>query len=162
MQQIALKQELAEKVSTITIEESQEQINGLPAGEYYFYNGKVIPKQFGWYLALIFLMEKGFKLKCHYRFGLRQEVRDGPELFDYDPELKGFAPITPVKIEIFYDVKIEKHDAMSKYIGPKIETKEIPVVEIVDAQRLADPNPFETLELVELYLNLKLKQLKGD
>jgi len=153
-----LVQEFGRKVSTVKIEPNNEM--KLPAGEYYIYKGKLIPKQFGWFLALLFLMEKGFKIVSHYKFGFREEVREGLEMFDYDPEMKGFAPIVPYKVEIYYTVKIKKPKPMSKYTGKyNIVKKEIKVVELVDSDKLADPNPFETLQLVELYLETKLRRI---
>jgi len=114
---------------------------------YYNYKGKLIPKQFGWYLVLLMLVENGYKVVLHY-IGNRTETL--PKLFDYDPEFKGFAPVMPRKIEIYKEIKKEIRDELSDLFGPKYETKTIKVAEILNFNQLLDPDPNESFEMIDL------------
>ncbi len=140
MQQLQMKQ---------IKQEFHNNVNVVGIGEkvYYSYKGKLIPKQFGWYLVLLMLVENGYKVVLHY-IGNRTETL--PKLFDYDPELKGFAPIMPRKIEIFKEIKKEIRDELSDLFGPKYETDTIKVAEIINFNQLLDPNPNESFEMIDL------------
>ena len=140
MQQVQLKQ---------LKQEFHDNVRLIGIGEklYYNYKGKLIPKQFGWYLVLIMLVENGYKVVLHY---LGNKTETLPKVFDFDPEYKGFAPMVPRKIEIFKEIKKEVKDEISDIFGPKYETKEVKVAEIINFNQLLDPDPNESFEMIDL------------
>jgi len=115
------------------------------------YKGKMIPKHLGWYLVLLMLMELGYKLRITY---FANRVSDKPDLFDFDPEMKGFAPVVPRKIEVFVEKVEYQEDELSSIFGPKVVKNTEKVLEIMDVNRMLDPDPNETMDIIDLFMKV--------
>jgi len=114
----------------------------------YIYNGKQFPTEFGWFLVLKELKRMGMKLRVVYS---RDDVRDDLTLWEFDREFKGFAPSIPLKVEVYRKVEKPIKKELRVLFGEK-KVKWEKVMEIRNVKALLDPEPEETLNMMELIL----------
>lgn len=109
-------------------------------------------KPFGWYLVVNKLIQSGFKVKLYYDDG---SVRDYPDLFEMDPEFKGFAPVVPRKIVVYRKIFEKNNDELTrKLFGRGIVERYEKVVEINNRIGM-DPDPKVTEILLKILIRSK-------
>jgi len=115
-----------------------------------FARKREIPKEFGWLVALKEIMKRGYKIKVYYTIRGIKVVEDNLKYWEYDPEMKGMAPVVPDKIEVYKEVIDEVKNHPFKDIRVIKSRKLKLVAEIADKKSLLDPDPVQTLMLWEL------------
>jgi len=111
--------------------------------KYYYYEGKQIPKQFGWFIVLTELLKRGYILRVHYADG---SISDKPNKFSIDED-NGIAPIMPTRVEVFKEEVEYINDDLSKIFGQKVIVKTKKVMDLEDMMGL-DPDPETSLNLI--------------
>ena len=104
-----------------------------------FVRKKEIPKEFGWVVALKEIMKKGYKIKAYYTIQGVKVVEDNLKYWEYDPEMKGMAPVVPDKIEVY-------KESYNPVEGKKLELVGV----VMDRKTILDPDPAQTVMLWDL------------
>ena len=109
---------------------------------YYDVDGVHIPAELGWFAVILALMKRGYKLRFHYG----RQVTEKPIYFEFERDLKGFAPRIPDRIEVFKEEEVIVKHELNPLLRPRKVKKLMKVLDI-SSRSLFDPDPIESLEL---------------